>query len=55
MSETDKQGDAVDAVDPDTPDEGLLSQLAVIEDQPIGDRAAAFAQLHDALRQQLEA
>jgi hypothetical protein len=39
----------------DTPDEGLLSQLAVIEDQPLGDRAAAFAQLHDALRQQLEA
>jgi hypothetical protein len=48
--------DALDTTDAlDTPDEGLLSQLAVIEDQPLGDRAAAFAQLHDALRQQLEA
>ena len=44
-----------DAGDLDTPDEGLLSQLAVIDDQPLEDRAAAFAQLHDALRQQLEA
>ncbi|MFN3708091.1 hypothetical protein [Microcella sp.] len=41
--------------DLDTPDEGLLSQLALIDDQPLADRAAAFAQLHDALRQQLEA
>lgn len=47
--------DAGDAGDLDTPDEGLLSQLALIDDQPLGDRAAAFAQLHDALRQQLEA
>ena len=39
----------------DGPDEGLLSQLSVIEDQPLADRAAAFAQVHDALRQQLEA
>jgi hypothetical protein len=46
---------AADAAALDTPDAGLLSQLAVIEDQPLGDRAAAFAQLHDALRQQLEA
>lgn len=44
-----------DAGDLDTPDEGLLSQLALIDDQPLEDRAAAFAQLHDALRQQLEA
>ncbi|BAU32016.1 hypothetical protein [Microcella alkaliphila] len=44
-----------DAGDLDAPDEGLLSQLALIDDQPLEDRAAAFAQLHDALRQQLEA
>lgn len=44
-----------DAGDLDTPDEGLLSQLALIDDQSLEDRAAAFAQLHDALRQQLEA
>lgn len=48
-------GDTAAESDADTPDEGLLSQLAVIEDQPLGDRAAAFAHLHDALRQQLEA
>ncbi|RZT62597.1 hypothetical protein EV140_1131 [Microcella alkaliphila] len=45
----------LDKPDLDTPDEGLLSQLALIDDQPLEDRAAAFAQLHDALRQQLEA
>lgn len=45
----------LDTADLDTPDEGLLSQLALIDDQPLEDRAAAFAQLHDALRQQLEA
>lgn len=44
-----------DAGDIDSPDEGLLSQLALIDDQPLEDRAAAFTQLHDALRQQLEA
>jgi len=51
----DLEGPELDGDDLDGPDEGLLSQLAVIEDQPLGDRAAAFAQLHDALRQQLEA
>ena len=57
MSEAGERDDsnAVASADADTPDEGLLSQLALIEDQPLGDRAAAFAQLHDALRQQLEA
>lgn len=55
MSEPDEQVDAVEPADADAPDEGLLSQLALIEDQALGDRAAAFAQLHDALRQQLEA
>lgn len=57
MSEAGERDDsnAEASADADTPDEGLLSQLALIEDQPLGDRAAAFAQLHDALRQQLEA
>jgi len=37
------------------PDEGLFSRLAAIDERPLGDRAAAFRQLHDELRQQLEA
>ena len=37
------------------PDEALLSRLALIDERPLGDRAAAFRQLHDELRQQLEA
>lgn len=50
----DDRADAEDD-DLDSPDEGLLSRLAVIEDQPLEDRAAAFGQLYDGLRQQLEA
>ncbi len=37
------------------PDNALLSRLALIDQQPIRDRAAAFRQVHDELRQQLEA
>ena len=48
------RADAEDA-ELDSPDEGLLSRLAVIEDQPLEDRASAFGQLYDGLRQQLEA
>jgi len=33
----------------------LLSRLALIDQQPLSDRAAAFRQVHDELRQQLEA
>ena len=32
-----------DSSDLDTPDEGLLSQLALIDDQPLADRAVALA------------
>ncbi|WP_202567619.1 hypothetical protein [Agreia sp. COWG] len=32
----------------------LVSRLAVIEDQPLETRAAAFVQVHDALRTRLE-
>jgi hypothetical protein len=42
---TDDGGGAVD---------GLVSQLRVIEDQPLDSRAAAFAQLHDKLQRTLE-
>ncbi|WBU38856.1 hypothetical protein [Homoserinibacter sp. YIM 151385] len=36
-------------------DDGLLPRLRVIEDQVLGDRAAAYAQLHEELRSRLEA
>ncbi len=35
-------------------DDGLVSRLAVIEDQPLEARAAAYAQLHDELQGRLE-
>ena len=35
-------------------DDGLLSRLTVIEDQPLEARAAAYAQLHDELQVRLE-
>ena len=35
-------------------DDGLLSRLRVIEDQPLEMRATAFAQLHDELQARLE-
>lgn len=34
--------------------DALLSRLQVIEDQPFGQRAPAFVQLHDELRSALE-
>lgn len=36
-------------------DEALLSRLALIDERPLESRAAAYRQLHDELRQQLEA
>lgn len=42
--------DSIPAVDVDA----LLSRIQVIEDQPLAQRAPAFAQLHDELRQALE-
>ncbi len=32
----------------------LVSRLRLIEDQPLADRAAALAQIHDELRARLE-
>ncbi|MBI5160209.1 MAG: hypothetical protein HY996_02145, partial [Micrococcales bacterium] len=36
-------------------EDGLLSRLALIADQPLSERADALAQLHDELRSRLEA
>ena len=35
-------------------DDGLLSRLRVIEDQPLDQRATAYAHIHDQLRDRLE-
>lgn len=40
------------AAEPD--DAALIERLRVIEDQPLEERAAAFAQLHDELKSALE-
>jgi hypothetical protein len=45
--------EAVAVEDPDVA-EGLVSRLELIEGQPLGERAAAFALLHDELRVRLE-
>ena len=57
--ETEQPAEAVDAearADADRDDEtdALLSRLRLIEDQPLGRRAAAFTQVHDELRSALE-
>lgn len=36
-------------------DPALLSRLELIDERPLADRAAAFRQLHDELRAELEA
>ncbi|MER3388512.1 MAG: hypothetical protein RJQ01_00630 [Microcella sp.] len=36
-------------------DDALLSRLALIGERPLADRAAAFRQLHDELRSELDA
>jgi len=35
-------------------DEGVVSRLSLVEDQPLGDRAEAFGQLAEELRAHLE-
>jgi aspartate aminotransferase-like enzyme len=40
--------------EPTTESDALLSRLRLIDDQPLESRAAAFAQLHDELRNRLE-
>ena len=38
----------------DDENDGLLSRIRLIEDQPLESRAAAFAQLHEELQSALE-
>ena len=40
--------------EPQTGDGGLVERLDVIEEQPLPDRADAYAQLHEQLRRTLE-
>jgi hypothetical protein len=40
--------------DDETGTDRLISRVHLIEDQPLGERAPAFAQLHDELRTRLE-
>lgn len=46
--------DAADETDELAPEDGLLSRLRLIEDQPLERRAEAFALVHDELRTALE-
>lgn len=46
--------DAADAEGSVTRREDLLSTLEVIEEQPLAERAAAYAALHDELSRRLE-
>ena len=39
---------------PESGPTALVSRLRLIEDQPLADRAAALAQVHDELRARLE-
>jgi len=47
-------GDARPEADHDDERDALLSQLRLIEDQPLEERASAFLQLHDRLQSRLE-
>jgi hypothetical protein len=38
----------------DAPEDGLLSRLRVIEDQPLDQRSVAYAQIYDGLQSALE-
>lgn len=38
----------------DRVDEGLVSRIRIIESQPLEDRAAAYASLHDELSRRLD-
>ena len=40
--------------EPQDLDDALVERLDVIEEQPLGARADAYAQLHDQLRRRLE-
>jgi hypothetical protein len=38
----------------DAPEDGLLSRLRLIEDQPLDQRSVAYAQIYDGLQSALE-
>jgi len=38
-----------------TAEDGLVSRVRLIEDQPLAERAAAFGQVHDELQARLQA
>lgn len=40
--------------DSSSPDDALVPQIRVIEDQPLATRAEAYVQLHEQLREALE-
>jgi hypothetical protein len=40
--------------EPEVANDELLSRLRLIEDQPLAERAAAFASVHDELQSSLE-
>ena len=52
MTDSGNEEPTADAIELDS--NSLLSRLRVIEDQPLGSRAAAFAQVHDTLQRRLE-
>ncbi|HEX4444497.1 MAG TPA: hypothetical protein VHZ81_13080 [Galbitalea sp.] len=52
MSDFDKPTEPND--DATSDEDGLVSRLRVIEDQPLESRAAAFAQIHEELQSRLE-
>ncbi|MBH0009602.1 hypothetical protein [Salinibacterium sp. SWN1162] len=41
-------------MDDESPVDGLMSRLSLIEAQPLETRATAFTQIHDQLQQQLD-
>jgi hypothetical protein len=46
--------DTQNAAGSDHEDDGMLSRIPLIEDQPLESRAAAYAQIHEELQAALE-
>ena len=49
-----KDGGTVTEAAAPRPDENLLSQLDIVESQPLSDRAAAYEAIHEDLARRLE-
>lgn len=54
LSESDERGGEPPLAGPAAPADDLLTQLEVVETQPLADRAAAYEAIHDHLAQRLE-